>query len=254
MPRLERRKSWYDGQMTLEKAALLRLLKSEGANPLHLAMAFGVSYALACLIANGKAWTGQQCRDCWRLLVPTTGKSNGVCGECMKQRCGHCGGPKPESRKSHRCRSCDRENFQNVIRRTGHCRECGEELPETRRNTLCCECVNEDARFRQQFRNNENKPCRECGEPIPTAKSWTRTICRACAKKHDALRRALSRRYCGICGKERQKDEQPGALCIDCRRDDDRIRKRGTYVSAEEHMRSRQQQEKRNERVSRGSG
>lgn len=235
MPRLERRKTWYDGVMTLEKAAMMRHLASEGANPLHLAMAFGVCYTTACRIAKGDVWQGRQCRECWRIILPVPGKRGDVCAECMKRRCAHCGLPKPESRKSNRCLACDRANFQGVVRRRGHCRECGEELPETRKNTLCAECSSEEQRFRKQFRNNAGKRCKKCDEPVPATPSWTRNLCRACAGTHDALRRALSRRYCGICGKIR-KDDSKGALCPDCQRDDWRIRRRGTTVTPEEHV------------------
>jgi hypothetical protein len=222
----------YHGKMTLDKAAMLRLLRREGAEVYDLMRAFGISISSTNAILQGRQWQGRPCPDCWRLLEPSLGGAE-RCEVCRQQRCNHCGGPKSPGRKSPRCAPCDRENWTRIVTSRTHCRECGEEMPETRRDVLCSDCRTAEQEIQKRYRDNRQKRCKRCNEPVPLAKSWTRNLCRPCANEHDRLRRALSRRLCGICGKE-LGEKVKDALCSPCRDADKAIRQRGTTQTAEE--------------------
>lgn len=236
----------YTTGMTLDRAAMMRLLHAEGATVHHLAWAFGCCYTLANDICRGKKWTGTPCQGCWRVIPPANGGHNGWCETCKQQRCCHCGGAKSPGRASARCMTCDRENQRGVIARRGECRDCGERLPETRASRLCSECAVADSATQRRFRNNAGKRCKQdgCENALPLVPSWSRAICRECAKKHDALRRRLARRYCGICGKERQ-DDRMGGLCPECSKLDKRMKRIGTRVEPAEHLKAREAERRR---------
>lgn len=210
--------------LDLDKAGMLRRLHAEGALWADLARAFGVSVGTVYAVVGGRVFAERQCPGCWRLLAPSE-HHRGLCAQCRSQFCNHCGGSKSPGRKSARCAPCDRANFQRVVATHPQCRECGEELPETRRDRLCADCRDADRAIQQQFRDNRGKLCRQCQAALPEAKSWSRLLCRACAKEHDRRRRSLSRRQCGICGKT--LGDQRDALCLECRRVDRRIREQG---------------------------
>lgn len=229
---IAKRKRAYSGQMTLDRAAMIRALRAEGASAYDLSRAFGRSIPSIYDVLANRTWKGDPCRGCWR-LVPEKFHQNHLCEVCEQQTCRHCGGPKSPGRKSARCVACCREAWDRLVTSRSQCRECGEEMPETRRDVLCSECRADEQAIQTRYRDNRDKRCRQCGAGVPLAKTWTRRLCRTCANEHDRLRRALSRRQCGICGKELD-GKYPDRLCSPCRKLDRQIRRRGTAQTAEE--------------------
>lgn len=214
---------------------MIRELSALGASERVLARAFLCSRSLIHLVLTDQLWRSRPCDGCWEPI--SSQRTSGLCERCRRQFCERCAGPKPASRQSSRCVTCDRESWrQYVASREKICRYCGEALPETRRDVYCTECRADEDAFkdyhRQLQRQRDGTRCRNegCENPVPTAKSWTRNTCRDCAKEHDRLRRSLSRRLCGIC--ERRLNDQERGLCRECRNVDARIRRRGTENAA----------------------
>lgn len=214
----------YAGRMSLDKAQMMRLLRDEGAKPIDLMRAFGSSMSTTEHILAGRRWQGKPCKGCWR-RVGEKANGNGYCEACQEQTCQRCRGPKSPGRKSARCATCDREAYVQVSVSHRTCRDCGEELPPERRDRLCSDCRHREYEFQKEKRGrlNPHKTCSQpaCENPLPAAPSWNRSLCADCAKKHDRLRRALSRRYCGLCGKERKGKNALAktGYCNECRRD-----------------------------------
>ena len=235
--------------MTRDKAGMMRLLREEGATFAALSAAFGCSQYLVQRTLAGEAWGTRQCVGCWRLLEPAWHQA-GRCRECFKQICCECGGPKRESRKSERCRDCDGRRVREWLSQPGRrCGDCGEEIPAGRRSRQCVECDREERRVAKRARRNAGKVCSEagCEKRVPEVSWWEWSRCKECKEEHDRRRRALSRRYCGICGKE-LKHEKRTSLCGICEKDDRRIRARGTGQSEAEIARMMAGAERRERR------
>lgn len=232
------RRKPYHGEMTLEKAAMMRQLHQAGALSIDLMRAFGVCYTTTTRIVHGKIWVGRPCKGCWRHLGLQSGGDSGYCDFCKAVTCQHCQGPKSPGRRSTRCATCDRANFKKGQASRTDCRECGETLPPDRRDLLCSDCRHDQYEIEKKYRNNRGRRCSKegCENPLPEAKSWRRNLCRPCAKENDRLRRSLSRRQCGICGRELNHDK-PAALCYHCLALDRRIQRKGLKVEMDEFMR-----------------
>lgn len=216
-------------RLDFEKAVIIRRLHAEGKSHRQLAPIFNCAHSLIGLVCRNAIWQQKPCNGC-HAMIPTR-RTSGLCEACKAQFCDRCNGPKPATRLSTRCVTCDREKRKlHFERHPGVCSRCAEVFPEKRRDYLCYECRRDEDDFYRTFKQKRAKEqgivCKTegCENLIPTAKGWSRITCRECTNKIERLRRALSRRQCGLCGK-RLKDEEIG-LCVPCRRDDQRIRYR----------------------------
>jgi hypothetical protein len=220
--------------LNLERAQVIRELLAEGSRRSDLARAFQCSEGLIRDVVMGKIYRYRPCDGCGAAISPQ--RTSGLCPGCKDQVCVACQAPKSPHRKSQRCAACDRQRMDRLIQQQDyHCRECGVEFPPTRKDRLCSDCRREATLIYQQFRQARNKrlACRHCGGALPQVKSWTRNLCRECAREHDRLRRSLSRRLCGLCGKT-LPDTEKHAMCAACRAEERRMKRRGTLQTPEE--------------------
>lgn len=212
-------------KLTLEGARAIRAMALAGFTQVQLAGIFQVSKSLIGQIVLEQIWKDGGCEGCRGPLPP--GRPSRLCDQCKPQFCQHCKGPKPVHRLSLNCVICDREkNKKGKETRPHVCRVCTEALPEGRRDTFCSECRRDEDQFyaARQAAQNRGKTCSitGCDNPIPATKWWRSRRCRPCQQRHEQLRRALSRRICGLC--EKVLGDHERGLCRPCAAADRRIR------------------------------
>ncbi len=207
------------------KAVMIRQLHAEGASYSNLAVVFGCHPSLIGAVCRNELWQTKECHGCRAPIAAR--RTSGLCEACKAQFCDRCKGPKQAGRKSSRCVACDREKRQqHYDRRPGECARCGEEFPEKRRDYLCYECRRDEDDFYRTWKRKralKGLICKTegCENLLPAAKGWSRITCRECTNKMARLKRALSRRGCGLCGK--LLGEKEIGLCAKHRREQQRI-------------------------------